>query len=362
MEENKNLTAEEIAELIAKAVETNSTSLFEKLSKLPSMKEEEKKEEKKVEKDPFRKLYDGEMTKYVIQKSTNVEGTQNLGGYLVPEEYGQYLPNLNDFGLVRSRARRINMNRDKMNFPYTSTDLIAYNISEGAILTASNYIFGQMQLDTAKYAAITTVSNELLQDSAYPVGGVIMESLVKQFAGAEDALFVTRLAALGTQGGSQVYPAKATGSFSATVAAGSGSFDICSGMVAQLEAINMGYTAGAVFVMSPTVYNTLATVQDTTKRPIIDVTGQVPSIYGYPIVKSNKMGTATATAAGTVVLAFGSFANVYFGDRMSMEIYLAKEGTVGSDSLLEKDLAAFRGISRFDIQIDPKSWITYELV
>lgn len=359
MEENKNLTSEQIAEMIAKAVELNSSALFEKLNKLPSFKEEEKKVEEKKEKDAFRKLYDGEISKYVVNyKATNIEGTSNLGGYLVPTEEGWYVPNLNDFGLVRSRARLVQMNRDKMNFPYTSTDLVAYNVNEAQAITASNYVFGQLQLDATKYGSITTVSNELLQDTFYPVSGIVMESLTKQFAGAEDALFVTRLKALGA---SQVQAATATGSFATTVSAGSGSYDVCLNLISKLETINMGYVNGATFIMSPSVYNTLAKVKDTSGQYVVSMINDIPSIQGYPIVKSNKFATATDTTDGALAIAFGNMQNVYFGSRMNMELYLAKEGTVGSDSLLQSDLSAFRAISRFDVQIDPSSFVVYKI-
>jgi hypothetical protein len=49
------------------------------------------------------------------------------------------------------------------------------------------------------------------------------------------------------------------------------------------------------------------------------------------------------------------------GDRMQLDIYEAKEGTVNSISMLETDQTCFRGIERFDIQLVPDRFAVYRL-
>lgn len=295
-----------------------------------------------------------------VVKATNIEGTDNLGGYLVPTEKGEFLFSINDFGLLRKQGTIVPMSRDKMDMPYASTELTAYNVNEAATATVSNYVFGNLQLDTQKYIAMSPMSSELLEDSYYPVETIVSNSFGIQFSGAEDSLFNTRINSVGNSYGTT---GSATGSFTNTITGGDQFIaSVLSPMVGGLAAVNTNFTEGAGFIMNPTVWYTILKWSDTTRRPITPFVDSVnKTLWGQPVYLSNKFTNATTTTAGKVIIAYGNLKNAYLGDRVQMQIDLFNQGTFGTTNAMESDLVVFRGRSRFDVQLRPDAFWVYRL-
>lgn len=293
----------------------------------------------------LRDVVNGRINRITIDKAVNAEGTDNTGGYLVPIEYGdELISTINQYGIARKYCTIKKMTRDKMNFPTVSTDIIAYNPSEGAQITASNYVFGQVQLDTTKYACIVPITQELVQDSQYNLQSEVIKSSAIGFANKEDSLLIASLTSVTNS---------VTAGVISTALTGSVGYGKLVDVVATLEASNINYLNNAVWLMSPTTKAAVRKLADTTGQPLINVNGQVgysETLFGYPIVTSNLMPTASATS-GKGAMYFGNLQNAYFGDRQTMDIYMGREGTVGSDNLLEKDMVAYRTTERVDIKV-----------
>jgi HK97 family phage major capsid protein len=291
----------------------------------------------------------------VMKAVTNAEGTDSAGGYLVPQEYGTFIPNVNDAGYVRANAFIVPMIRDKMNYPYVATDITAGAVNELQGGTSSNFIFGNVQLNTTKYMALVPMANELVNDTAYPMGNIIGQSFTKQFNIDEDTLFNTRINSVGNAYG---LTGSASGTFTATVT----SAEIFAQLISVLESVNTEYSNGAVFIVHPSIYWLAAQWKDSQGKPIFDISQPLPKLHGFPVFKSNRFTNATTSTAGKVIIAFGSMGDgCILGDRMQLDIYEAKEGTVNSISMLETDQTCFRGIERFDIQLVPDRFAVYRL-
>ncbi len=293
----------------------------------------------------LRDVVNGRINRITIDKTVNAEGTDNIGGYLVPIEYGnELIGTINQYGVARKYATIKKMTRDKMSFPTVSTDISAFAVSEGSQITASNYTFGQILLDSNKYATIVPMTNELIQDSAYDLQSEVIKSSAIGFANKEDSLLVSTLSGVSNS---------VTGGILGTTLTGANGYDILVNTISTLEAVNTNYINGAQWLMSPTTKAMVRKLKDTTGMPLLNVNvtdGFKESLMGYEIVTSNAMPTASATSGKTAIV-FGNLNNVYFGDRQAMDIYVGKEGTVGSDNIFEKDMSAYRCIERIDIKL-----------
>lgn len=349
MENNENLTALSVAELIKSEVEKETKALEEKFSKLPSFvpEKQEVKEEKKVNiKDTLRKVLSGQYKSLTFDKTINSELSDAAGAYLVPMEYGnELISTLNQYGTARKYCTIKNMTKDKMRFPRVSTDLTAYNPAEGGIISASNFVFDTVDLDATKYAVLCPLTNELINDTSYDLMPEVINSAKIGFGNKEDALLVSEL-------GTCTNTLTITGSISSGSFTGSYAYGKLQDVITTLEGVNTNYINGASWVMSPTVKGYIRKVTDTTGQPIMQsAQGTQPeTLLGYPIVTSNASAAATA-ASGSSVLYFGNLQNVYFGDRNQYSLYVAQEGTVGSTSLLETDMSAYRLTERVDIEL-----------
>lgn len=339
---------------IEELIDEKLTSVVEKLNKKeekPVFTPEQEKAEK-VEKmnKALRDVSSGRINRITIDKAVNAEGTDNIGGYLVPLEYGnELIGTINQYGFTRQNATIKKMTRDKMNFATVSTDIVAYNPSEGAQITASNYIFGQVQLDTTKYATLVPVTNDLLADSAYDLQSEVLKSSAIGFANKEDTLCINALS-----GATLAVSAVAGAAFSTSMT-GQYGYGKLIDTIATLEGSNTNYIRNAKWLMSPTTKATLRKIVDTTGQPVLQSAqgGQPETLLGYPIITSNLMPASSVTGGSgqSRVMFFGNFENVYFGDRQSMDIYVGREGTVGSDNMLEKDMSAFRCTERVDVKV-----------
>jgi len=133
----------------------------------------------------------------MIQKrgtATQVAGTDNLGGYLVPQEFSNELDMASEFtGEVERLAKKLNTaGGGLLDYPTlndTATD--ANLISEAAAVTVQDMTFGNKQLSAYNYSSLVKVSQQLLQDSAFDLNAFLVEAMGERIARATNAAFTT---------------------------------------------------------------------------------------------------------------------------------------------------------------------------
>jgi HK97 family phage major capsid protein len=281
-------------------------------------------------------------------KANLSEGTTTAGGYLVPEEFAAEILRLApEYGVIRSNCRIIPMQFDTIHIPAAgTTDQSATWTNEAAQIKQTNPNFREIQLTINKLAAIPKVTNELLADANVPVVQYLSELVAWAFAKEEDnqgfngigSPFVGCLSATGVPtspqaGGTAVltlsYPdlINATGNIY-TTALGNAKFYFHRTMGAYIRSLIT--TAGA---------------------PIFGPNAS--DIGGYPIVLTEGLPyKANCVGAGTAYAIFGDLRKgVAMGERGSITMKMTTEGTVDSDNLFEKDMAALRFIERIAIGV-----------
>jgi len=128
------------------------------------------------------------------------EGTDSLGGFLVPEEQRMELMMLALEGaIVRPRAFILPMRSDTLSFPrvvdttHASSvfgGVIAYRKAEAAALSESDYKLGQGQLRATKITGYTYCSNELLVDAAIGLDAILKRLFSDAIRYYEDSDFI----------------------------------------------------------------------------------------------------------------------------------------------------------------------------
>ena len=286
-----------------------------------------------------------------IQLKAHTEGVNTAGGYLVPDEFSSALINLREeYGVARQNAHIEPMSSDVNRIPRGSAGLTAYWTGEATAITESTSTFDQVNLVAKKLAVITTVSNELNEDSLINLGDFIAGEIAYQFAHKEDlAAFLGD--GTSTYGGITGIQTN-LGSAGQTDAAGDQPGDVTIANVMAAMALLPDYADNP----NTKWYLNRQTWASAFQRLAYSAGGNTPTdhseampqrLFGYPVVFTNVMEKAdTDWEDGEAIALFGDLSKVcYFGDRRQTSIQF-------SDSALnafEQDELVIRGTERVDI-------------
>jgi HK97 family phage major capsid protein len=239
--------------------------------------------------------------------STQIVGTDSLGGYLVPEDFSNILDVASKFtGVVEQVAQVINTNSGAL-LPYPTVDDTSVSgaiLSEATAPAVSDMTFSAVNLNAYNYSSgIVKVSRQLLQDGAFNLDAFLVDALGGRIARGTNADFTTGDGSSKPKG---VVAGSAAGKTAASATA-----------VTAAELLDLMYSvdpsyrnaANAGFMMKD---STLAAVRklglgSSNDFPIFVPAmnaGEKDMLYGKPIHINNDMD-AIATAKKSVL--FGDF-------------------------------------------------------
>ena len=283
-----------------------------------------------------------------------MEAGNNLtGGYLVPPEMERVIIDLREtYGIARQLCRRVPMATDTISIPRVASDVTTYWVGEASTITASDPGFDQVQLTAKKLSALTRVSSELIEDSAFSIADFLAQHYGQKLAEAEDEAFIAGTGGSNT-GGIVGVKGKldANEAFAGVVTAASGNdtyseitaIDLTSLLgVAPTNALPNGKWIASSTGFSVTMERLAHTAGGATVTSFED--GLRHQFMGYPVVISQKMPTSTADLSEQCMFLFGDFsAGVVFGERRGLEL------AQSSDVYFTSDEIALRATSRVDI-------------
>lgn len=239
--------------------------------------------------------------------STQIVGTDSLGGYLVPEDFSNILDVASKFtGVVEQVAQVINTNSGAL-LPYPTVDDTSVSgaiLSEATAPAVSDMTFAAVNLNAYNYSSgIVKVSRQLLQDGAFNLDAFLVDALGGRIARGTNADFTTGDGSSKPKG---VVAGSAAGKTAASATA-----------VTAAEILDLMYSvdpsyrnaANAGFMMKD---STLAAVRKLGLGSANDFPIFVPAmnpgekdmLYGKPIHINNDMD---AIATGKKTILFGDF-------------------------------------------------------
>jgi HK97 family phage major capsid protein len=237
--------------------------------------------------------------------STQVVGTDSLGGFLVPQDFSNELDIATLFtGEVERVAKKLNTAGGALlDYPTindTATD--ANLISEAAAVTVQDMTFANKQLSAYNYASQVRVSMQLLQDNAFDLNAFLAESMGERIARASNA-------ALSTGTGSSQPQGIVTGSALGNTAAGATAITE-SDLLDLIYSIDPSYRNKPSFglMMHDNVASAIRALGFGSANdfpiyvPSMEA-GQPDRILGVPVYINNDMQSSIATGTKTVIAA-----------------------------------------------------------
>jgi HK97 family phage major capsid protein len=281
---------------------------------------------------------------------SQVEGTDNVGGYTVPEIVSSSLIWLrNEYGIARRYSRIYPMTSDTLNVPNASTSTTTYYPGEATAITASDVTFSQVQLLAKKLAILTIVSKELNEDTVIDFGAMLAQDFAYGLALAEDA--------------------------AAFQGDGTSTYGSITGIMPRIKALSGTFTSIASMVVGPSGSQTalssftlanfqsmVAKLQPYANQPrwymhkqvfyngvadklialggnsIMDLQnayGPEPTLFGIPISFVQNMPSTTGVSKDVAILADLS-KGVAFGDRRGVTVEVSDQVKFVEDALTFK--------------------------
>ncbi len=278
--------------------------------------------------------------------------SNNLGGFLVPEQMETAIIDLREERGVARRVLRIRpMASDTLIVPRRQSGVTAYFVSENAEITASDKGWDTVSLTARKLAVLTKYSSELNEDSVISIADDLAQEIAYAFADKEDECLFNG-DGTSTYGGIVGLKNALGDGSEVTAIAGNTAFstldlDDFGAMVGRLPqyAVN-----GARWYISRVGWanSMLRLAEAAGGNTVAQIAGGAPlQFLGFPVEIVQVMNSTTAAQTSTDGLAYlGNLSlAASMGSRRGISI------AVDGSRYFEFDQLAIRGTERFDINV-----------
>ena len=285
--------------------------------------------------------------------STQVVGTDSLGGYLVPDTWQPEIERaMLDYSGIMQAARIIRTAGGNTLYWPTEDDTttLAVKTAEAAAVTVADLTFAEKRLDAYKYTSMIKVSEELLQDSAYDIQAEITNAFGPRFG-----RILNQEATLGDGTGDPngVVTAATLGKTTASATA-----------ITLLEVLDLKHSIDPAyrngpnfgFMFNDAVLLALKKLVDTTGRQLWTPSFREnqPDTIDSTRYWINQSMDSTINTASKIMLC---------GDFSKYIIRIAKDMSVTrlNELYAENGLVGFRGVMRFDGELINAGAVKYML-
>lgn len=263
-------------------------------------------------------------------------GTDESGGYLVPEEMEVDIVNgLEDENIVRKLATKVQTSGlHKINI--AATKPAALWVEEGGQLTFGDGTFDQVSLDAHKLHVGIKVTEELLYDAAFNLEKYITEEFTRALANAEEDAFLN---GDGVNKPTGIFDSKKGGELGGTTKAQTITADELIDLVYSLD---RPYRKKAAFILNDATVAQIRKLKDVNGAYIWQPSlkdGEPDRLLGYPAYTS---AFAPKAEKGKLAVAFGDFSYYKIGDRGNRSFQDLKELFAGNG------MVGFLGKERVD--------------
>ena len=267
-----------------------------------------------------------------------VEGTDSLGGYLVPAEFqNMIVEDLRDATVMRQIANTITTTSNELHLPKLDTRPQAQWRNEAAVKATSTAQFSELVFTPYSLASIVPLSQELSDDATLGVNGSIINYIAglmtQSLAEKEDLAFWT--------GNGTGQP---TGISQYTVGSRAKSANMADDVIELFHDLKQGYRGRAVWVGNARTLATVRQLKDTQNRYLVQNLGDSPygSLLGRPMYEQNNLSNE---------LYLGDFSYYQIVDRQGISVRVSDEATVAGSSAFEKNLVFVRVEKRVDAEL-----------
>lgn len=238
-------------------------------------------------------------------------GTDSEGGYLVPDEFEHTLVEaLQEENIFRKLAHIIQTASGDRKIPVVASKGTASWVDEEGSITESDDSFGQVSIGAYKLGTLIKVSNELLNDSVFPLEGYISKEFARCIGAKEEDSFFN-----GDGDGKPVGIFHSTGGAQVGVTAASTSAITADEIIDLFYSLGASYRKKAVWVLNDATVKSIRKLKDGNGNYLWQpaLTADTPdTLLGRPVYTSTSVPTI---ASGAKVIAFGDFSFYWIADR-----------------------------------------------
>jgi HK97 family phage major capsid protein len=272
------------------------------------------------------------------QRGTQLVGTDNVGGYTVPDEMMRPIDNaLLQFGGMRQTSTIIaTATGAALPIPTANDTTISGEIiAEDSAVNEQTVAFGQVTLNAYKYSSkMIPISVELLQDSATNMPAFLGARIGERIGRITNAHATTG------DGSSKPYGIVTGASTSGITAATSGVYAFGE-ILSLIHSVDPAYRQNARFMFADATLLILKQMKDSQNRPIWMpslVPGEPDTFGGYGYV----INQSVATGSGAKAILFGDLSKYYIRDVLGITLLRLNE------RYAEYHRVAFLAFARFD--------------
>ena len=251
-------------------------------------------------------LHHGTMT------NTLREGSDNEGGYLVPDKFERRIVQAMKEKNVMRRLGTVIQTEHTLRIPVAKGIGPADWVPEEGVIPVTEGEFDEVKIEAHKVATSIRVSDELLEDSTFDLEGFLVSQFADRIARAEEAAFLYGDGKAKPLGLIHQLDREVT-----TEAAGKISTD---DLLELIHAIPAPYRKGAVLLMNDNTLRQLCKLRDGNGQYIWyeNLKKNHPlAILGHRVITSPAM---PSTESGKVPILFGSFKHFVIGDRQHRRV------------------------------------------
>lgn len=221
--------------------------------------------------------------------------------------------------------------------PTITASVTVAGVAEAGAITASDPTLSNITLDPKKFAALTVVNREAVEDSSPQLRQVVANSLLKDLAVEVDRQLVT-----GDGTGQNLTGLRNISGFTAGASTGTNggalSFSFLADTVGAADTANLDPESQA-WIMHARTWNSVRKLVDSQSRPIIslDPTGPDvrPSLWGRPVYISNSLSitetVGTSTDCSTILLC--DMSQIVVAQARQVELVASEDAYFTSDQV-----------------------------
>jgi HK97 family phage major capsid protein len=269
--------------------------------------------------------------------------TGAAGNFLVPTDfYNQIIRALRFMGSVAQLATEyVTDNGDTIQIPANTAHGTATWTAESGAYSPSDETFAQVSLGANKATSKIIVSEELLQDSAFPLDSFLAREFGERIGVLENTAYVKGSGSGQPQG--LLSSNTASNITTVTAATGNATAFTYSALVTAIFSLPKQYRDNASFIVNDQAARNLYLMVDSQNRPLwnVNVAATGPDTFlGYPIYTDPDV---PAPAAGNISTLFGDWKRTYVVRRVS-GFSMQRQNELHSDN----GQVGFRGFERVD--------------
>ncbi len=255
------------------------------------------------------------------------EGTQAQGGYLVrPQVERQLVIARESDNILRNLCSKLNVTTNSIQLDQLGLTTTAGWVAELATKPESTGMtLATVTASVFTAAGLVTVSNQLLADSNPAIDGLVTADLAKRLIALEEAAFIS-----GT-GTGQPLGILNTPGIGATPVTGLTVLELLDAILDSIAAVETAHGAPSAILMHPRTWTRILKSRDAQGAYFIDPAGgptdprtgfrgPVKSLWGYPVVTSNRVPTNLGAGVNESRVIVGDYKECLILDRQGITV------------------------------------------